>query len=66
MKPQRLRSCAFPCNIFVADMPEYETQRFSILFPASLEADVQPGDIIDYRIVGYFSPTINREATKHE
>jgi hypothetical protein len=32
---------------------QHETQRFAILFPASPDAVVQAGDIIDYRIVRY-------------
>jgi hypothetical protein len=30
-----------------------ETTRFTILFPASLDADVRPGDLINYWLVGY-------------
>ncbi len=34
---------------------KHETQRFTILFPASLDTEVKPGDIIDYQITGYLS-----------
>lgn len=32
---------------------EHETQRFTLLFPAALDADVKPGDLINYKLVGY-------------
>lgn len=32
---------------------EHETRQFSVLFPASLDADVRPGDLINYSLVGY-------------
>jgi hypothetical protein len=38
---------------------QHETQQFSILFPASVDADVRPGDLINYRLVGYMA--IGRE-----
>ena len=34
---------------------KHETQRFTILFGASSEANVKPGDILDYRLVRYLS-----------
>lgn len=39
---------------------EHETQRLSILFPASPGADIRPGDLINYRLVRYAA--IGREA----
>ena len=38
---------------------EHETQRFTLLFPAALDADVKPGDLINYKLVGYMK--IGRE-----
>lgn len=38
---------------------KHETQRFTILFPASLDADIRPGDIINYGLIGYLA--IGRE-----
>ena len=32
---------------------KHETLRFTILFPASLDADIRPGDLINYWLVGY-------------
>ncbi len=32
---------------------EHETQRLSILFPASPDAHVRKGDLIDYQLVKY-------------
>jgi hypothetical protein len=32
---------------------EHETSRFTILFPASLDADIRTGDLINYWLVGY-------------
>ena len=32
---------------------EHETQRFTLLFPAALDAEVRPGDLINYKLVGY-------------
>lgn len=32
---------------------KHETMRFSILFPASPDADIRPGDLINYWLVGY-------------
>jgi len=43
---------------------EHETQRFTILFPASLEADIRAGDLFDYRIAA-FHP-IGRESNATE
>lgn len=34
---------------------KHETQRFTVLFPASLDADIRPGDIIDYGLIGYLA-----------
>lgn len=34
---------------------ERETQQFTILFPASTEAAIRVGDIIDYRITSYLA-----------
>lgn len=41
---------------------KYETQELTILFRATPDAVVRVGDIIDYRIAGYFSP--NTETNK--
>lgn len=38
---------------------QHETSRFTILFPAALDADIRPGDIIDYGLVDYLA--IGRE-----
>ena len=35
----------------------HETQRFTILFPASRVDAVKPGDLIDYELVGFASPS---------
>lgn len=43
----------------LARAKEHETQRFTILFPAALDADIKPGDLIDYKLVGYMK--IGRE-----
>lgn len=32
---------------------KHETMRFTILFPASPDADIRPGDLINYWLVGY-------------
>lgn len=32
---------------------EHETQRMSILFPATPHADIRPGDLINYRLLDY-------------
>lgn len=34
---------------------EHESQTLSILFPAALDADVRPGDIVTYWLVGYLA-----------
>jgi len=43
---------------------EHETQRFTILFPASLDADVRAGDLIDYRIATYHQMGREPKATE--
>ena len=43
---------------------EHETQRFTILFPASLDADVRAGDLIDYRIAAYHQMVREPEETE--
>jgi hypothetical protein len=32
---------------------EHETQRFSLLFPAAIGADIKAGDLITYKLAGY-------------
>ena len=32
---------------------KHESSQFSILFPAALDADIRPGDLLNYWLVGY-------------